>query len=55
MAVADSMEDFTAVDFMEDSMVSTMMDSMAEFFLALAQDFGRDITGAITHITGDIQ
>ena len=33
----------------------TMVDSMGEFFSALAQDFGRDITGAITHIIGELR
>ena len=39
--------DFMGVGFMEDSMMGTMVDSSAEFFLVLAQDFGRDITEAI--------
>ena len=42
----------------EDTMVDSMaaiVDSMGEFFLALAQDFGRDITGAITHIIGELR
>ena len=48
-------EDSTAVDFMGDSMMGTIVDSMAGFLLALAQDFGRDITGATTHIIGDFR
>ena len=48
------MADFMVVDFMEDSMVGTMMDSMAESFLALAQDFGQDTTGATLIIGGGL-
>ena len=33
----------------------TMEDSMADFFSALAQDFGLDITGAITRIIGELR
>ena len=33
----------------------TMVDSMAVFISALVRDFGRDITGAITHIIGELR
>jgi len=33
----------------------TMVDSMADFISALAQDFGLDITGAITRIIGEVR
>lgn len=33
--------------------MAAIVDSMADFFSALAQDFGRDITGAITHFIGE--
>ncbi len=52
---ADSMEDRPLADFMAaDSIavgsMAAIADSMAEFSSVLVQDFGRDITGAITHI-----
>ena len=33
----------------------TMVDSMVDFISALAQDFGLDITGAITRIIGELR
>ena len=41
-------------DTMVDSMVA-MVDSMADFLLALAQDFGLDITGEIIRIIGGVR
>ncbi len=38
----------------EDTMAA-MVDSMADFILALAQDFGLDIIGDITRIIGEVR
>ena len=48
-------------DTMLDSMaamldsITAIVDSMADFFSALAQDFGQDITGALTHFIGELR